>query len=101
MMAPRADGSLPGELFQGVQGALEMVFFQRSFGRDAVLPHMVRHLVAFSSCGAHGIRIKLADPPGRENSRLDIVIGKQFEKAPDADSAAELSLGELQRRLVE
>src|SRR5215831_20505006 len=78
-----------------------MFLFQRSFGRDAVLPHVVRHLVAARSYRALGIRIKLADPPRRENSRLDFVTCKQFEKAPDADPPAELSLGELQRRLVE
>src|ERR1700746_302571 len=78
-----------------------MLLFQRAFGRDAVLPPMVRHLVPAGSTRAHGIRIKLADSPRREDRRLDVVTCKQFEKAPDADPPAELPLGKLQRRLIE
>ena len=46
-------------------------------------------------------RIELADAAGREDRGLDVVAVEQLDQPPDADTAAELALGELHRRLVE
>src|SRR6266849_830332 len=68
--------------------------------RHPVLPHVIGNLVAALDNRAQRLRVQFADPPRREDRRLDAVRIEQIDEPPDADPSAEFALCELHWRLI-
>ena len=100
MVAARADGAAAAELLERGCGLAQMFALELRLLRHAVLPHVVGKLVPASDGGLERLRVELANAAHREDGRLDAVLVEQLDQAPDADTASELALGELHRRLV-
>src|SRR5215831_3906799 len=99
VMTARADGATPGEAFQGLRGFDQMVVLEIAFPGHAVLPHVVGYLVAGPGRGHNGLGIQLTDTPRCKDGGLYTVGREEFEEAPDTDTSAKLTFGELHGRL--
>lgn len=100
VVAARADGSLAGQPFQCRAGLQQMIAFQVRLFRNAVFPHVIRHLVPAAGDGSNRLRIQFAYPPGGEHGRLDAVRVEQLDQPPDPDPSTKLPLGQLLRGFV-
>ncbi len=100
VVAARADRSLAGQGFQGSRRLQQMVPLQVRVLGDVMFPHVVGDFVATRRRRLHRARVEFGDAAGGEDRRLDVVGIKQLDQPPDADAAAEFTLGKLLRRFV-
>src|SRR5260370_32176231 len=101
MAAARAGWPAAGDSFERSDDLRQMILFERRLLPHPVLPHVIGNLVPALDNRAQRLRVQFADPPRREDRRLDAVRIEQLDEPPDADPSAEFALCELHWRLIE
>src|SRR5581483_295635 len=99
--ASRAGNRLAANCGERRQRFLQVVGFESCLAWNPMLPHMVGKFMIAGDSLSECSRIKLANPAGREDGRLDGVRVEKFDQPPDSDTPAELALCQLQCGFVQ